>query len=193
MSYDGETADRVRRILSRRLDVVERKMFGELCFMVNENMCGGPADTAFTRSAARATHGCHRPTLDRHRASRSSGNEADVALANWVQRGVDFVSTKAPGKRPKDLAERRDQAVSAGTAGAVALSGSAFITWRERKGAPLRDQTATVVVDSIPDRTNRAARRAAGFPGHRSELATAFSEALSRFVRSALSSCGAES
>ena len=30
-----------------------------------------------------------------------SGYRTDADLATWVQRGVDFVSTKAPGKRPR--------------------------------------------------------------------------------------------
>ena len=47
MSYDDKTADRVRRILSGRLDVVEKKMFGGLCFMVNDSMCCGLTNTAF--------------------------------------------------------------------------------------------------------------------------------------------------
>lgn len=39
MAYDEQTAARVRRILSPRTGVVERKMMGALAFMVNGSMC----------------------------------------------------------------------------------------------------------------------------------------------------------
>jgi hypothetical protein len=34
MAYDEATAERVRKLLSGRRDVVEKKMMGGLCFMV---------------------------------------------------------------------------------------------------------------------------------------------------------------
>ena len=46
MSYDENTAERARRRLSRPLDVVEKKMFGGLYFMVNGSMCCSAAGTA---------------------------------------------------------------------------------------------------------------------------------------------------
>lgn len=39
MGYDEETAERVRRILSGRQDVVEKRMVGGLSFTVNGSMC----------------------------------------------------------------------------------------------------------------------------------------------------------
>ena len=42
MSYDEKLADRTREIISRtHKKVVEKKMFGGLCFMVNGKMCVG--------------------------------------------------------------------------------------------------------------------------------------------------------
>ena len=41
MSFDPEAAARVRRLLSGRDDVVEKKMVGGLSFLVNGNMCCG--------------------------------------------------------------------------------------------------------------------------------------------------------
>ena len=41
MSYDENLAARIRVILSDRDDVVEKKMFGGLCFMVSGVMCCG--------------------------------------------------------------------------------------------------------------------------------------------------------
>jgi hypothetical protein len=39
MAYDEKTAMRVRKLLSGRPDVAERKMMGGLCFMVRGHMC----------------------------------------------------------------------------------------------------------------------------------------------------------
>ncbi|HEY1870319.1 MAG TPA: TfoX/Sxy family protein [Chitinophagaceae bacterium] len=42
MAYDEKLADRVREIISLRAKKVEeKKMFGGLCFMVNDKMCVG--------------------------------------------------------------------------------------------------------------------------------------------------------
>ena len=39
MAYDEKTAERGRTLLSRRLDVAEKKMMGGLCFMLRGHMC----------------------------------------------------------------------------------------------------------------------------------------------------------
>ena len=41
MAYNEKLAERIRRQLSDRTDVVERKMFGGLAFMVRGHMCCG--------------------------------------------------------------------------------------------------------------------------------------------------------
>jgi hypothetical protein len=42
MPYDKNLADRVREIISvSETNVEEKKMFGGLCFMVNDKMCLG--------------------------------------------------------------------------------------------------------------------------------------------------------
>ena len=41
MAFDEHLADRIRNVFSKRTDVVEKKMFGGLCFMVSGNMCCG--------------------------------------------------------------------------------------------------------------------------------------------------------
>lgn len=42
MAYDEKLADRVREIISlTQTNIAEKKMFGGLCFMVNEKMCVG--------------------------------------------------------------------------------------------------------------------------------------------------------
>ena len=39
MAYNEELAERLRKIFDQRSDVVEKKMFGGLCFMVSGHMC----------------------------------------------------------------------------------------------------------------------------------------------------------
>ena len=42
MAYNEQLADRVREIISRTpAETEEKKMFGGLCFMVNDKMCVG--------------------------------------------------------------------------------------------------------------------------------------------------------
>ena len=44
MSYDEKLAERTRAILDSRDDVVEKKMFGGLAFLVRGHMCVGIVD-----------------------------------------------------------------------------------------------------------------------------------------------------
>jgi TfoX/Sxy family transcriptional regulator of competence genes len=104
MSHDAEAAERVRRLLSGRDDVVEKKMVGGLSFLVNGNMCCGVTGTALMvrvgadgrEQALREPH--VRPMQFAGRALSGficvepAGYTADEALARWVQRGLDFVS-----------------------------------------------------------------------------------------------------
>jgi TfoX/Sxy family transcriptional regulator of competence genes len=104
MSYDEKTADRVREILSGRTDVVEKKMFGGLCFMVNGSMCCGLTHTAFmvrvgpdhyeealAQPHARPMDFTGRPLTGMIYVD-PAGYRTDAALAKWIARGVDFVS-----------------------------------------------------------------------------------------------------
>ena len=45
MAYDEELAERIRAALADRTDVIERKMFGGLTFMLRGNMCCGVEKT----------------------------------------------------------------------------------------------------------------------------------------------------
>lgn len=111
MSYDLEAAERVRRLLSDRSDVVEKKMVGGVSFLVNGNMCCGVTGAALMvrvgaegrDQALREPH--VRPMVFAGRSLSGfvcidpAGYAADDALASWVQRGLDFVRglpVKAP-------------------------------------------------------------------------------------------------
>lgn len=123
MSYDEGTAERVRRILSNCPDVVEKKMFGGLCFMVNGGMCCGLTSTALmvrvgpdlyddalAQPHARPMDFTGRPLAGMVYVD-PAGYRSDATLARWVQRGVDFVSRiparKPVAKRPKKRPSRR--------------------------------------------------------------------------------------
>lgn len=105
MSYDENTAERVRRLLSTRSDVVEKKMFGGLCFMVNGGMCCGLTsaalmvrvgpdryEEALAQPHARSMDFTGRPLAGMVYVD-PAGYRSDTALARWVKRGVEFVST----------------------------------------------------------------------------------------------------
>jgi TfoX-like protein len=105
MGYDEETAERVRRILSGRPDVVEKRMVGGVSFKVNGSMCCGVTGNALMvrvgREAREWALGQQdvRPMEFANRPLAGfvlvdpAGFLTETALATWVQRGVDFVST----------------------------------------------------------------------------------------------------
>jgi hypothetical protein len=110
MSYDEKTAERVRRVLSRRRGVVEKKMVGGLSFMVNGSMCCGVTGTALmvrvgpearewalAQPHVRPMKFAGRP-LGGFVCVDPAGFRTDTALTTWVQRGIDFVRA-LPAKR----------------------------------------------------------------------------------------------
>jgi|SRR2546430_6942383 TfoX/Sxy family transcriptional regulator of competence genes len=104
VSFDADAAERVRRVLSGRGEVVEKRMVGGLSFLVNGNMCCGITGTALmirvgADSREKALREPHvRPMAFGGRVLSGficidpAGYAADDALASWVQRGLDFVS-----------------------------------------------------------------------------------------------------
>jgi len=115
MAYDEATAERVRKILSARRDVAEKKLMGGLTFMVKGAMCcsvsgrGGlmvrVGAEAYERALAephvRAMEMRGRPMTGFVRVD-PDGYKTDAALRKWIARGVDFVVTlPAGGSRKK--------------------------------------------------------------------------------------------
>jgi TfoX/Sxy family transcriptional regulator of competence genes len=104
MSYDPGAAERIRRVLSGRDDVVEKRMVGGLSFMVNGNMCCGVTGMALMVRVG--AEGRERALSEPHVRVMQFGGRvlsgfvcvdpagfaADDVLARWVQRGLDFVS-----------------------------------------------------------------------------------------------------
>lgn len=105
MGYDEATAGRVRRVLSGRRDVVEKRMVGGLSFTVAGSMCCGVTSTGLMVRVGR--EGRDEALSQPHVGPMTlagrplagfvlvdpEGYRTDAALASWVQRGIDFAST----------------------------------------------------------------------------------------------------
>jgi TfoX/Sxy family transcriptional regulator of competence genes len=117
MGYDEQTAERVRRILAGRRDVVEKRMIGGLSFMVDGSMCCGVTgaglmvrvgpdgyERALAEPHVRPMEFAGKP-LAAFVLVAPEGYPTDTALATWVQRGLDFVATlpakKSAARRPR--------------------------------------------------------------------------------------------
>jgi TfoX/Sxy family transcriptional regulator of competence genes len=108
VAYDEEFADRVREVISARPDVVEKKMFGGLCFLVAGNMACGvlgedlivrmgkeAAENALTEDGVREFDFTGRPAKGMVYVSpvRTS---SEAGLAEWVEAGADFATSLPP-------------------------------------------------------------------------------------------------
>jgi hypothetical protein len=106
MAYDEKTAERVRKLLSARPDVVEKKIMGGLCFMVKDRMCCSVSGRGGL--LVRVGPDAHRSMLAEPHVEpmemsgrmmsgfvrvASEGYRTEAALRRWVKRGVDFVAT----------------------------------------------------------------------------------------------------
>ena len=105
MAYDEGVAQRLREALGSRDDVVEKRMFGGIAFMVRGHMCVGvigesmmarvgPAryTDALRRAHAREMDFTGRPMTGFVHVA-PEGFEADTAFRDWVALCLDFVAT----------------------------------------------------------------------------------------------------
>jgi len=100
MAYDEKVAERVRRILSRRRGVVERKMMGALAFLVNGSLCCSVSrDTLLVRVGAEGreralAHPHVKPmklggrTMSGFVRVDADGFRTDALLAKWIDSGI---------------------------------------------------------------------------------------------------------
>ena len=105
MAYDETLAGRIRKALTPRPDVMERKMFGGLAFMLRGNMCcGAMNDTLMLRLgnelAAAALKEAHARPMDFTGKPLKSmvyvdapGIASDEDLYSWVNKAADFAET----------------------------------------------------------------------------------------------------
>ena len=116
MPYDEAAVGRIRKLLSRRRDVDEKRLMGGICFTLKGNMCcsvsvrGGILVRVGAPAYPRMLVEPHVEPLEmRGRPVNGfvrvgpDGYRTDAALKKWVQRAVDFVATlpaKLSGKKP---------------------------------------------------------------------------------------------
>ncbi len=105
MAYDERLAGRIRDVLANRGDVVEKKMFGGLAFMVKGNMCCGVVgdelmarvgpdgyQAALKRPHARPMDFTGKP-LKGFVYVAPEGSAAPDALESWIGLALEFVET----------------------------------------------------------------------------------------------------
>ena len=102
MAYDEGLAERLRLVLAGRHDVVEKKMFGGLAFMVRGSMCVGVSgdelmarvgpdqyDESLALPDARQMDFTGRP-MKGFVYIGTEGTESDDDLSGWVERCLGF-------------------------------------------------------------------------------------------------------
>ena len=108
MAFDEAVAERVRDALAGAPDVVEKKMFGGIAFMVRGNMCCGVIadrlmlrvgpvvyDTALSRPHAKPMDFTGRPMKGMIYVE-PAGFASPVALKKWVDRAMEFTLSLPP-------------------------------------------------------------------------------------------------
>ena len=118
MAYDEKTAARVRKALAGRRDVVEKKLMGGLCFMLNGNMCcsvsgkGGLLVRVEIEAMDRVLLEPHIAPMEMGgRVMRGfarvapEGYRTDAALKKWIERGVNAADAR-PAKAGRSKRKR---------------------------------------------------------------------------------------
>ncbi len=108
MAYDQGLAERIRQHLNHRHDVVEKNMFGGLCFMVCNHMCCGIVDD---RLMARVGPESYQELLQAPHIREMDftgrplkgmlyvnpeGLSEESDLAAWIKICLDFVNSLPP-------------------------------------------------------------------------------------------------
>jgi len=108
MTYSHELVQRIRMELQVRTDVIEKRMFGGLTFMVSGHMCCGVTGEDLMVRVGPEQYGYSvllphaRPMDFTGRAMNgfvfieSAGLDSDEDLKRWVNRGIKFVSALPP-------------------------------------------------------------------------------------------------
>jgi TfoX/Sxy family transcriptional regulator of competence genes len=110
MAYDERLAQRVRAALAPRRNVIERRMFGGLCYMVGEHMaCGVVEDRLMVRLAPqeaveRLAEPHVKPMDFTGRPLRGflfvepEGIRTSGQLTRWIERAASFAESQPPKK-----------------------------------------------------------------------------------------------
>jgi TfoX/Sxy family transcriptional regulator of competence genes len=118
MAYDEGLAERIRTVLSERPDVVEKRMFGGLAFLVAGRMCVGIVkdemmvrvgperyEALLAKPHVRAMDFTGRP-MKGFLFVAPKGFDADADLERWVEGAVSYALT-APAKASRARRPRR--------------------------------------------------------------------------------------
>ena len=127
MAYNDALADRIRRAVRPRPDVIEKKMFGGLAFLLGGKMfCGivkddlmvrvGPEryEAALAEPHVRPMDFTGRP-MEGYVYVAASGAKTEKAIHKWVEQGAAFVATLEGGAK-KQRAKPRAGKQSVGAA-----------------------------------------------------------------------------
>jgi len=119
MAYDEALADRIRRVLGARPDVVEKKMFGGLAFLQGGKMFigiikdelmarVGPQQhaAALARPNARTMDFTGRP-MEGYVQVAAAGCRTEKAIRPWVDLSLAFVATLPAKKKKKPTGRKR--------------------------------------------------------------------------------------
>ena len=133
MAYDEKLADRIRRAIGPRGDVIEKKMFGGVAFLLGGKMfCGivkddlmvrvGPEryEAALAEPHVRPMDFTGRP-MNGYVFVGPAGSRTEKAIKKWVVEGAAFVGTL-----DGDAAKKRKAAPLAAGSGAVSVASRAF-------------------------------------------------------------------
>ena len=123
MAYDENTAERVRRILAGRRDIVEKKLMGGLSFMASDVMCcsvsgrGGllvRVDADARDQLLREAHAQPADIGGRRMTGfirvAPDGYRTEPSLKKWVERGLAAAAARpglVPKKSSRGIAKRK--------------------------------------------------------------------------------------
>jgi TfoX/Sxy family transcriptional regulator of competence genes len=105
MAYNEELTERIRARLKLRRDVVEKKMFGGIGFLVNGNMaCGvNKQDLVLRLSEADFENALKQPHVRIFDMTgrpmkgwilvSSGGYKSDKSLQGWIEKGITFAQS----------------------------------------------------------------------------------------------------
>ncbi len=108
MPFDEALADRIRDVLASRTEVIERKMFGGIAFMLAGNMAVGvigedlmvrldptDAEKALAEPHTRPMDFTGKP-MKKMVYVDAEGTASDEGLAAWVEAGADYAASLPP-------------------------------------------------------------------------------------------------
>jgi TfoX/Sxy family transcriptional regulator of competence genes len=121
MAYDPKLAERIRSVLAGRKDVVEKKMFGGIAFMVSGSMaCGPHGRNLIVRigedAAVEALRLPHVKPMDftgkvlkNFATIEPAAIRTDAQLRHWVGMSAAYAASSASKKNAPSKASRRGQ------------------------------------------------------------------------------------